>query len=73
MLQVIEEHRPRAVVHTRASLAAGMRAVVDLVRPVPGETVLGGTFFVLIPALAGDAPVALPAHRPRTLARQLVP
>ena len=63
--------RPRAVVHTRASLAAGMRAVRDLVRPVPDLAVLGGTFFVLVPSLAGGAPVALPARRPRTLARQV--
>jgi acyl-CoA synthetase (AMP-forming)/AMP-acid ligase II len=63
--------RPRAVVHTRASVAAGMRAVRDLVRPEPGRAVLGGTFFVLVPSLAGGAPVALPAHRPRTLARQV--
>jgi acyl-CoA synthetase (AMP-forming)/AMP-acid ligase II len=63
--------RPRAVVHSRASLAAGMRAVAELVRPAAGEAVLGGTFFVLIPALASGAPVALPAHRPRTLARQV--
>jgi len=62
--------RPRAVVHTRASVSAGMRAVRDLVRPVPDRAVLGGTFFVLVPALAGGAPVALPARRPRTLARQ---
>ncbi|BFU43662.1 class I adenylate-forming enzyme family protein [Krasilnikovia sp. MM14-A1004] len=61
---------PRAVVHTRAGLAAGMRAVTELVRPVPGEAVLGGTFFVLVPSLAAGAPVALPARRPRTLARQ---
>ena len=63
--------RPRAVVHTRASLAAGMRAVAGLVRPAPERAVLGGTFFVLIPALAGGAPVALPARRPGTLARQV--
>jgi acyl-CoA synthetase (AMP-forming)/AMP-acid ligase II len=63
--------RPRAVVHTRASLAAGMRAVRDLVRPVAGEAVLGGTFFVLVPSLASGAPVALPARRPAALARQV--
>jgi acyl-CoA synthetase (AMP-forming)/AMP-acid ligase II len=63
--------RPRAVVHSRASLAAGMRAVRDLVRPVAGEAVLGGTFFVLVPSLAGGAPVALPARRPAALARQV--
>jgi len=63
--------RPRAVVHTRSSLAAGMRAVADLVRPAPAEAVLGGTFFVLIPTLASGAPVALPARRPGPLARQV--
>jgi olefin beta-lactone synthetase len=63
--------RPRAVVHTRASLAAGTRAVADLVRPRAGEPVLGGTFFVLLPALACGAPVALPARSPRRLRRQL--
>lgn len=62
---------PRAVVHGRASLDAGMRAVADLVRPVPGTPVAGGTFFVLAPALAEGAPVAMPASRPSTLARQL--
>ncbi|WP_250033469.1 AMP-binding protein [Paractinoplanes maris] len=61
--------RPRAVVHTRASISAGMAAVRDLVRPVPGSPVLGGTFFVLLPSLAGGAPVALPARR--GLRRQL--
>ncbi|MFD7549778.1 AMP-binding protein [Streptomyces sp. NPDC059578] len=63
--------RPRAVVHTRSSLAAGMAAVTDLVRPVPGAPVLGGTFFVLVPSLAAGAPVALPVRGPRALARQL--
>jgi acyl-CoA synthetase (AMP-forming)/AMP-acid ligase II len=55
--------RPRAVVHTRRSLSAGMTAVRDLVRPAPGVPVLGGTFFVLLPSLAGGAPVALPSGR----------
>lgn len=63
--------RPRAVVHTRASLAAGMAAVTELVRPRAGRPVLGGTFFVLVPSLANGAPVALPARSPRVLARQL--
>jgi acyl-CoA synthetase (AMP-forming)/AMP-acid ligase II len=63
--------RPRAVVHTRAGLAAGMRAVRELVRPVAGRAVLGGTFFVLLPALTAGAPVALPARRPAALARQI--
>lgn len=61
--------RPRAVVHTRRSLSAGMAAVRDLVRPVPDVPVLGGTFFVLLPSLASGAPVALPARR--GLARQI--
>jgi acyl-CoA synthetase (AMP-forming)/AMP-acid ligase II len=63
--------RPRAVVHTWRSLDAGMRAVADLVQPRPGATVLGGTFFVLIPSLASGASVALPARSARRLARQL--
>ncbi|WP_198141705.1 class I adenylate-forming enzyme family protein, partial [Micromonospora sp. ATCC 39149] len=48
-----------------------MRAVADLVRPHPDAPVLGGTFFVLVPALASGAPVALPARSPRVLARQV--
>jgi acyl-CoA synthetase (AMP-forming)/AMP-acid ligase II len=63
--------RPRAVVHTWASLDAGMRTVADLVRPSPGAPVLGGMFFVLVPSLASGAPVALPARAPRALARQV--
>lgn len=63
--------RPRAVVHTWASLDAGMRAVTDLVRPQPGRPVLGGMFFVLVPSLARGAPVALPARSGRAVARQL--
>ena len=63
--------RPRAVVHSRAGLAAGMRSVTDLVGPVPGAPVLGGMFFVLVPALAAGAPVAMPARRPALLARQV--
>jgi olefin beta-lactone synthetase len=59
---------PRAVVHTWASLDAGMRAVADLVAPTPGSTVLGGTFFVMMPALARRAAVVLPSS---SLARQL--
>ncbi|MFI5496108.1 class I adenylate-forming enzyme family protein [Actinoplanes sp. NPDC051859] len=61
---------PRAVVHTRAGLSAGLRIVHDLVRVAPDRPVLGGTFFVLVPALAANAPVALPARRPAALARQ---
>ncbi|UWE10931.1 acyl--CoA ligase [Actinacidiphila bryophytorum] len=63
--------QPRAVVHTRASLAAGMAAVADLVKPQPDLPVVGGTTFVLLPALACGAPVALPARSPRVLVRQL--
>lgn len=56
--------QPRAVVHTRSSLAAGMAAVAGLVRPEPGLPVLGGTFFVLLPSLASGAPVALAGPLP---------
>lgn len=60
---------PRAVVHTRSGLANGLQAVTDLVQPRPGVPVIGGTFFVMLPALAAGAPVALPARR--GLARQI--
>ncbi|MEU0602167.1 class I adenylate-forming enzyme family protein [Streptomyces sp. NPDC006393] len=63
--------RPRAVVHTRSSLAAGMTTVAELVRPEAGRPVLGGTFFVLVPSLASGAPVALPARSVPVLRRQL--
>ncbi|MBG0567111.1 class I adenylate-forming enzyme family protein [Actinoplanes aureus] len=62
---------PRAVVHTRAGLATGLRAVSELVRPRSGVPVLGGTFFVMLPSIAAGAPVALPARRPARLARQI--
>ncbi|NJC71450.1 acyl--CoA ligase [Planosporangium thailandense] len=63
--------RPRAVVHTRASVNAGMAAVTGLVGPRPGDIVLGGTFFVLVPALASGAAVAQPARSARRLVAQL--
>ena len=63
---------PRAVVHTVASLSAGMGAVAQLVRPVPGAPVLGGTFFVLVPSLLAGAPVVRPARSAAGLADQLV-
>ncbi|WP_406112946.1 class I adenylate-forming enzyme family protein [Kitasatospora purpeofusca] len=63
--------RPRAVVHSRGGLAAGLRTVGELVDPRPGSVVLGGTFFVLVPALSAGAAVALPAREPAALARQL--
>ncbi|MGW7462958.1 AMP-binding protein [Streptomyces sp. NPDC054797] len=63
--------RPRAVVHTRASLSAGMETVSSLFDASGDRPVLGGTFFVLVPSLTRGAPVALPAGRPRVLARQL--
>ncbi|MGW7341935.1 AMP-binding protein [Streptomyces sp. NPDC054854] len=64
--------RPRAVVHTRAGLAAGMETVASLFDSGDdGAPVLGGTFFVLVPSLTRGAPVALPARRSRVLARQL--
>ncbi|HEY3905986.1 MAG TPA: class I adenylate-forming enzyme family protein [Streptosporangiaceae bacterium] len=63
--------KPRAVVHTWASVDAGMRAVTELVGPLPSQPVLGGTLFVLLPALANGAPVALPARSGNGVARQL--
>ena len=63
--------RPRAVVHTWASLDAGVRAASGLVRPQPGLPVLGGPLFVVVPALLAGAPVALPARSGRGVARQL--
>ncbi|MFG2988500.1 class I adenylate-forming enzyme family protein [Streptomyces sp. NPDC048257] len=63
--------RPRAVVHTRASLAAGMATVSTLFDAHGDRPVLGGTFFVLVPSLTRGAPVALPAGNARVLARQL--
>lgn len=63
--------RPRAVVHTRASLSAGMATVSSLFDAHGDRPVLGGTFFVLVPSLTRGAPVALPAGRSRVLARQL--
>lgn len=62
---------PRAVVHSRASLAAGMHAVAELVGPKEGSIVLGGTFFVQLPALAHGATVAIPARSPGGLNRQI--
>ncbi|MEU0391452.1 class I adenylate-forming enzyme family protein [Streptomyces sp. NPDC006208] len=63
--------RPKAVVHTRSSLSAGMDTVRALFSAHPDEPVVGGTFFVLVPALTQGAPVALPTRSPRILARQL--
>jgi acyl-CoA synthetase (AMP-forming)/AMP-acid ligase II len=48
-----------------------MRAVTELVGPLPSQPVLGGTLFVLLPALANGAPVALPARSGNGVARQL--
>ncbi|MDP9221447.1 MAG: AMP-binding protein, partial [Actinomycetota bacterium] len=62
---------PRGVVHTRASLDAGLVAVRDLVHPAADQAVLGGTFFVLVPSLSAGAPVALPARTGRGVSRQL--
>jgi olefin beta-lactone synthetase len=62
--------QPRAVVHTRASLSAGMGLVRDLVRPAPGVPVVGSTFFVLLPSLAAGAPVAFPRRRALALKPQ---
>jgi acyl-CoA synthetase (AMP-forming)/AMP-acid ligase II len=63
--------RPRAVVHTWASLDAGMHATSGLIQVQPDLPVLGGPLFVLVPALTIGAPVALPASSGRGMARQL--
>lgn len=63
--------QPRAVVHTRASLSAGMATVSSLFDAHGERPVLGGTFFVLVPSLTRGAPVALPAGNARVLVRQL--
>lgn len=63
--------QPKAVVHTHASLDAGMRRVAELVAPRAGSTVLGGTFFVTMPTLSCGAAVLLPARTPRAVVRQL--
>jgi acyl-CoA synthetase (AMP-forming)/AMP-acid ligase II len=62
---------PRAVVHTRAGLSAGLRSVSELVQPVAAAPVLGGTFFVMLPSLAAGASVVLPARRMTALSRQI--
>jgi olefin beta-lactone synthetase len=62
---------PRAVVHTWASVDAGMRAVTELVGPLPSRPVLGGTLFVLLPALASGAPLVLPSRSTSGVVRQL--
>jgi acyl-CoA synthetase (AMP-forming)/AMP-acid ligase II len=62
---------PRTVVHTTASLTAGVEAVAALVDAKPGRPVLGGSFFVLVPGLLAGAPVCLPARTGRGVTRQL--
>ncbi|WP_211357037.1 AMP-binding protein [Nocardioides rubriscoriae] len=54
---------PRAVVHTTASLSAGLAAVTDLADVRPGRPVVGSTFFAMAPALLAGAPVATHAGR----------
>jgi len=51
--------RPRAVVHSRAGLAAGMRSVTDLVGPVPGAPGRPGR------SPSASRPLARPANAPR--------
>ena len=65
---------PRAVVHTTASVSAGLAAVTGLTDVVPGVPVVGSTFFAMAPALLSGAPVATRVRR-RTieaLAPQLI-
>ncbi|MDO9455421.1 AMP-binding protein, partial [Nocardioides sp.] len=54
---------PRAVVHTTASLSAGIGTVTDLADVVPGAPVVGSTFFAMAPALLAGVPVATRTRR----------
>lgn len=54
---------PRAVVHSTASISAGLSAVTDLADVVPGRAVVGSTFFAMAPALLAGVPVATRARR----------
>jgi acyl-CoA synthetase (AMP-forming)/AMP-acid ligase II len=62
---------PRAVVHTEATLSATVEALGVLVDARPGQRVLAGTFFALLPALLAGAVAHLPRRSPRGLAAQL--
>ena len=62
---------PRAVVHTETTLSATVDALGFLVDARPGQQVLAGTFFALLPALLAGAVVHLPSRSPRRLAAQL--
>ena len=55
---------PRAVVHTESTLAATVDAIGALVDAQPGERVLAGTFFAILPSLLAGARVHLPARSP---------
>ncbi|MEO9324117.1 class I adenylate-forming enzyme family protein [Nocardioides sp. C4-1] len=54
---------PRAVVHTTASISAGLGAVTGLTEVRGGRPVVAGTFFAMAPALLAGAPVATRARR----------
>jgi acyl-CoA synthetase (AMP-forming)/AMP-acid ligase II len=54
---------PRAVVHTTASVSAGLTAVADLAGVGGDAPVVGGTFFAMLPALLAGVPVATRADR----------
>ena len=62
---------PRAVVHTETTLSATVDALGSLVDARPGQQVLAGTFFALLPALLAGAVVHLPSRSARRLAAQL--
>jgi acyl-CoA synthetase (AMP-forming)/AMP-acid ligase II len=62
---------PRAVVHTEATLSATVDALGALVDARPGQRVLAGTFFALLPALLAGAVAHLPRRSPEGLAAQL--
>ena len=59
---------PRAVVHTHRSIAEGLGAIRSLIDVREGHTVMGGTFFVMVPALMAGATVILPPRRARSVA-----
>lgn len=62
---------PRGVVHSNASILAGVDAVTTMIRPRAGSIVCGAQFFVLLPALCAGARVHVLDAAPRRAAREL--
>ena len=54
---------PKGVVHTRASLAATIGLVADMLRPEPRDRYYSGHLHMIIPALAAGARAILPPRR----------